>query len=71
MSCNHWHHCGPPGEPYRYPYGREAEMYPPRRRRFERDIEGDLRDYLEYLESEVAGVRRELEDATARGETSS
>ncbi len=70
MSCCHSHHCGPPGDRYRYPYEREAEMLPPRRRRYGRDFESDLRDYLEYLESEVAGVRRELEEATARGETS-
>jgi hypothetical protein len=45
-------------------------MYPPRRRRFARDFEDDLRDYLQYLEGEVAAVRRELEESTERGESS-
>lgn len=69
MGCCHWHHCGPEYGPYRYPYGREAEMYPPRRRRFAPDVKDDLRDYLLSLEGEVAAVRRELEESTARGES--
>ena len=68
MGCCYWHHCGPRGS-YRYPYEREAEMYRPRRRRAGRDVEDDARDYLEYLEGEVAAVRRELEELTARGES--
>lgn len=67
MGCCYRHQCGP--GPYRYPYEREAEMYPPRRRRARRDVEDDARDYLEYLEGEVAAVRRELEELTARGKS--
>lgn len=44
-------------------------MYLPRRRRARRDVEDDARDYLQYLEGEVAAVRRELEELTARGES--
>ncbi len=44
-------------------------MYPPRRRRFAPDVKDDLRDYLLSLEGEVAAVRRELEESTARGES--
>ena len=67
MGCCHWHHCGPSS--HRYPYEREVEMYLPRRRRARRDVEDDARDYLQYLEGEVAAVRRELEELTARGES--
>ena len=63
MGCCYRHHCGPS------PGWREAEMYPPRRRRARRDVEDDARDYLEYLEGEVAAVRRELEELTARGKS--
>jgi len=44
-------------------------MYSPRRHRTRRDVEDDARDYLQYLEGEVAAVRRELEELTARGES--
>jgi hypothetical protein len=64
MGCCYWHHCGPSS--HWYPYQPEAEMYPPRRRRARRDVEDDARDYLQYLEGEVAAVRRELEELTAR-----
>jgi hypothetical protein len=69
MGCC-WHHHGPCWGPDQYLYGREAMMYPPRRRRFARDVAEDLRDYLQHLEGEIAAVRRELETLTARGENS-
>lgn len=59
MGCC-WHHCGPCWGPDQYSYRRETLMY--RRRRFAADLQDDLRDYLEYLEGEIAVVRRELEE---------
>lgn len=68
MSWHGWHHCGPCWDSYRYSRARELEIYPPRRRCHMTDVADDLRDYLQYLEEEVAAVRREVDELTVRKE---
>lgn len=63
MGCC-WHHYGPCWGPDREWYERETRMHRPRRRQVSREIVEDLEDYLQYLEHEMADVRRELETLT-------
>ncbi|HAX82677.1 MAG TPA: hypothetical protein DCY40_08935 [Actinobacteria bacterium] len=66
MGCHGWHSCGPGWGPHFYQYERGVEPYPTPRRRHTRDVEGDLREYMQFLEGEVAEVHRELDELVTR-----